>query len=146
MTVAMVLPPVAGSLSRCDVGRLVVDDGGTQGQIIGDGGKECLVKSADGRFLIWLPIAQLGTATAQTPTPPATALTPATPAPKDEKVRVLRPMELDRTITFPADALGHILLLANVNGTPLRFLVDTGATLVALTPADAESAGIHQAN
>jgi aspartyl protease family protein len=30
-----------------------------------------------------------------------------------------------------------------VNGTPVRFLLDTGATLVALSPADARAAGIN---
>lgn len=36
---------------------------------------------------------------------------------------------------------GHFWADAEVNGKPVRFLVDTGATAVALTPADAEKLG-----
>lgn len=36
---------------------------------------------------------------------------------------------------------GHFWAEAEVNGVPVRFLVDTGATVVALTPADAERLG-----
>lgn len=36
---------------------------------------------------------------------------------------------------------GHFYLQVAVNGTPIRFLVDTGATSVALTPSDAAKAG-----
>lgn len=37
---------------------------------------------------------------------------------------------------------GHFYASATVNGAPMRFLVDTGSTVVALTPSDAEAAGI----
>ena len=37
---------------------------------------------------------------------------------------------------------GHFWADAEVNGQPVRFLVDTGATAVALTPKDAERLGI----
>jgi aspartyl protease family protein len=40
------------------------------------------------------------------------------------------------------DARGHVVLEAYVNGAPIRFLVDTGATYVTLTPADARAAGL----
>ena len=36
---------------------------------------------------------------------------------------------------------GHFWAEGEVNGAPVRFLVDTGATVVALTPADAERLG-----
>lgn len=36
----------------------------------------------------------------------------------------------------------HFYADAQVNGAPVRFLIDTGATSVVLTPADAERAGI----
>ncbi|MCG8440596.1 MAG: TIGR02281 family clan AA aspartic protease [Caulobacterales bacterium] len=36
---------------------------------------------------------------------------------------------------------GHFWARADVNGAPVRFLVDTGATVVALTAADAARAG-----
>jgi len=37
---------------------------------------------------------------------------------------------------------GHFYLEAQVNGAQVRFLVDTGASIVALTAADAQRAGI----
>ena len=41
---------------------------------------------------------------------------------------------------------GHFWANAQVNGEPVRFLVDTGATAVALTPADAERLGFRTAD
>jgi aspartyl protease family protein len=43
---------------------------------------------------------------------------------------------------FPADGQGHVYVDALVNGVPVHFLVDTGATLVSLTMADAKASGI----
>jgi len=45
-------------------------------------------------------------------------------------------------IVYPANEQGHIVIDAAVNGASVRLLVDTGASLVALTPADARTAGI----
>jgi aspartyl protease family protein len=50
------------------------------------------------------------------------------------------------TLTYPADASGHYFIDAAVNGTPVRFMVDTGATFVALSPEDAATAGIASPN
>lgn len=41
---------------------------------------------------------------------------------------------------------GHFWADAEVNGKPVRFLVDTGATAVALTPQDAQRLGIRPAD
>jgi clan AA aspartic protease (TIGR02281 family) len=46
------------------------------------------------------------------------------------------------TLVYPANEHGHVILDAVVNGASVRFLVDTGASLVILTPADAHAAGI----
>ncbi|HKS87796.1 MAG TPA: TIGR02281 family clan AA aspartic protease [Stellaceae bacterium] len=46
------------------------------------------------------------------------------------------------SLTFPADRQGHVRLDASVNGAAVKFLVDTGATMVVLTLHDAEAAGI----
>ena len=46
------------------------------------------------------------------------------------------------TLVYPANEQGHVILEAAVNGAPMRLLVDTGASLVTLTPEDAHSAGI----
>lgn len=37
---------------------------------------------------------------------------------------------------------GHFFTVANVNGEPIKFVVDTGATTVALTQDDARRAGV----
>lgn len=58
---------------------------------------------------------------------------PAPPAPSS-------PDFPGRTLTRAAD--GHFYVEAQVNGAHVRFIVDTGATMVALTPADAQRAGI----
>ena len=46
------------------------------------------------------------------------------------------------TIVYTANQRGHVILDAAVNGAPVRMLVDTGASLVTLTPQDARTAGI----
>ncbi|EAP84366.1 TIGR02281 family clan AA aspartic protease [Sulfitobacter sp. EE-36] len=46
------------------------------------------------------------------------------------------------SVTLPRARDGHYYLTATINGTPLRFVVDTGATDMVLTRADAEAAGL----
>jgi aspartyl protease family protein len=46
------------------------------------------------------------------------------------------------SLALRARADGHVVVNGMVNGAPVRFLVDTGATTVALTPADAIRAGV----
>lgn len=48
-----------------------------------------------------------------------------------------------RTLRLRADASGHFLVTAEVNGTAVHFLIDTGATDVVLTPEDAERLGLR---
>ena len=47
-----------------------------------------------------------------------------------------------------ANANGHFIVTAEVNGTPIRFVVDTGATDIMISADDAERAGFrpHQLN
>jgi aspartyl protease family protein len=45
-------------------------------------------------------------------------------------------------VTLAADSRGHFVTQGQVNGSSVRFLVDTGATLVALPAADARRLGI----
>ena len=45
-------------------------------------------------------------------------------------------------LIYRADPSGHFFVDAEVNGRTIHFLVDTGATFVALTPEDARAAGI----
>jgi aspartyl protease family protein len=46
------------------------------------------------------------------------------------------------TLAFRRAADGHFYVAAEVNGTPVRFMVDTGASDLVLTEADARAAGI----
>jgi len=48
----------------------------------------------------------------------------------------------DGTISVPRAADGHFYLTLDVNGVPTRFVVDTGASDIVLTLADAQAAGI----
>lgn len=49
----------------------------------------------------------------------------------------------DRVLTVSADFRGHFLVHPTVEGSRVRMLVDTGASLVALTYQDATKAGIR---
>jgi len=46
------------------------------------------------------------------------------------------------TAVLTADAAGHFYATGNINGTSVRFLVDTGASLVSLGASDARRIGI----
>lgn len=45
-------------------------------------------------------------------------------------------------VVMTADNQGHFFTTGTVNGTSVRFMVDTGATAIALTPSDARRIGI----
>jgi len=45
-------------------------------------------------------------------------------------------------VIMTADNQGHFFTTGTVNGTSVRFMVDTGATTIALTPSDARRIGI----
>nr|PZN01650.1 MAG: TIGR02281 family clan AA aspartic protease [Pseudomonadota bacterium] len=47
------------------------------------------------------------------------------------------------TLVLHADSQGHFLAHGTVNGAAIKFLVDTGATLVTLSAADAKRIGIR---
>jgi aspartyl protease family protein len=49
----------------------------------------------------------------------------------------------DGSVTFYADRLGHFMVSAKINGVTVNFLLDTGATNVVLSPADARRIGIN---
>lgn len=82
------------------------------------------------------------------PPPPRTAARPAAGigaaavAPPNAPAAKAAPAN---TIVVAADAQGNFYVEASVNGAPVRFLVDTGASMVALTPADAHAAGLGTA-
>jgi aspartyl protease family protein len=49
---------------------------------------------------------------------------------------------IGNSLVYHADQRGHVVLEAAVNGAATRFLVDTGASFVALTTGDAAAAGL----
>ncbi|MGZ8359775.1 MAG: retropepsin-like aspartic protease family protein [Allosphingosinicella sp.] len=71
-----------------------------------------------------------------TPVPPPQADAPAPPGETGALGNGLASQELKRSPD------GHFYAVAQVNGARIRFMVDTGASIVALTPDDARRAGI----
>ncbi|MGQ0677481.1 MAG: retropepsin-like aspartic protease family protein [Rhodospirillales bacterium] len=53
------------------------------------------------------------------------------------------PVETGHRVSFRMREGGHFVIEARVNGTPIRFLVDTGASEVVLTPGDARRIGFN---
>jgi aspartyl protease family protein len=56
--------------------------------------------------------------------------------------RGVPPAASRETVVLPADGRGHFFAEGQVNGVPLRFLVDTGASMVMLPADDAHRLGI----
>ena len=50
-----------------------------------------------------------------------------------------------RSVTVPRDTRGHFEVDARVDGRRLNFMIDTGASVIALTANDAATLGIHPA-
>jgi aspartyl protease family protein len=48
----------------------------------------------------------------------------------------------NQSVTLKADGRGHFTAEGQVNGATIRFLVDTGASMIALPAADAKRAGV----
>lgn len=48
-------------------------------------------------------------------------------------------------VTFPVSSDGHFYIRAQVNGVPVVFLADTGASSIVLSPSDAKRLGINPA-
>jgi len=75
----------------------------------------------------------------------ATAAGPAAPVSSRETVSTSR-AAVPNALTFRANREGHVELDAAVNGAPVHFLVDTGATMVVLSMRDAAAAGISRSS
>lgn len=69
-------------------------------------------------------------------------MAPGAPAASGTPNRVITPSEPRKVTELERSPSGHFYTHAKVNGQLVRFLVDTGATGVALTLADAERVGI----
>lgn len=50
------------------------------------------------------------------------------------------------TVTLTADARGHYVTLGQINGSTVQFLVDTGATAIAISSSQARQLGISYLN
>lgn len=73
--------------------------------------------------------------------PPAHAMMAAHPA------NAVAPAPADsRSVIVSRDQRGHFEVEARIDGRHLKFMVDTGASVIALTAADAATLGIHPAN
>ena len=82
---------------------------------------------------------QIGAARAVSSAPaPASARLPA-----DRTSSAARPSNYARSVVVPRDARGHFQVDARVDGGRLSFMVDTGASVIALTQSDAARLGIH---
>ena len=53
------------------------------------------------------------------------------------------PRDGRQIVTIAADASGHFVTMGSINGSSVRFLVDTGATFVSLAAAEARRLGIN---
>jgi aspartyl protease family protein len=136
-------PGAAQAPSACRHGQLVADGQSNSATIVGGQEGVCLIRYNDGQTQRWVPAKDLRIAT-----PPAEPAVPRSDPALNEAVsagvKVIRPSATTSKIVYRADALGHVMLTAQVNGAPVRFLVDTGATLVSLSPQDAATAGLKR--
>jgi aspartyl protease family protein len=148
LCLAALAPPAAGQpLEKCVVGERVVDREGRTGTIVSQDNARCQVGYGDGQVYGWIYWDLRPAPAAANPTPPVGAAQPpqlprsVAPAADAPAVTVLRPA-IAHARVYRAGPNGHFVLAAEVNGAPVRFLVDTGASLVFLTPDDARAAGL----
>jgi aspartyl protease family protein len=98
---------------------------------------------AGGNGIVWVGAGLIGLAFLA---PNFSTQKPEVPAPREAKRPSVAPRLqagngfASRDITRAPD--GHFYVDAQVNGAQIHFLVDTGASMVALTSADAQRAGI----
>ena len=99
---------------------------------------------SSGRTLFWAVVMVAGVALfapglRSVEAPPAVPGT-AAPQPQQPEAMVGNGYLSQELVRSPD---GHVYAEAQVNGAPVRFMIDTGATMVALTPDDAQRAGIQ---
>jgi aspartyl protease family protein len=145
----------ATALARCIVGQQVSDPRDNIGVIVWGSGDFCRVRYVDGQSYGW-PSGDLHAAEppAKSDTDPdlQIATNEGSPRPvsraaidmrsNNNGAAVLRPSA--SSLVYHADSQGHFLVTAAINGASVRVLLDTGASLVFLTPADARAAGFDR--
>jgi aspartyl protease family protein len=135
----------AQTLSKCTLGQSVIDLEGKSGLIVTADNNLCQVRYPDGQiygWIYWNLRPDIAPAQAAVPTAGSKSPDPA-PAAAVPLPTILRPGPSTHTLVYRAGPLGHVVLTASVNGALIRFLVDTGASTVALSSADARAAGIN---
>jgi aspartyl protease family protein len=73
----------------------------------------------------------------------ADRLTPARSEPQVMAAATSAASTNSRSVTIPRDARGHFMLEARVDGRRLQFMVDTGATVIALRESAAARLGVR---
>jgi len=138
----------AQALTTCGIGQMVTDRENKTGIIVSAGNSLCQVEYPDEQVYGWIfwnlrpaAPAQPGLSTVGAP-PPASIGGPPASGANAAAPTILRAGPAVRTLVYRTDARGHVALTAIVNGAPVRFLVDTGASRVTLTAEDARAAGI----
>lgn len=76
-------------------------------------------------------------------TTPDAGPTASADSPQSVQEKAQRPAAERGTVALPAGAYGHFQTEAEINGRTIGVMVDTGASLVALTYDDARRAGIY---
>lgn len=139
LVLAQASPTAATQRFRCALGQRVVDRENKIGVIVAIRNHLCRVAYPDGEAYPWIDwdLHPAGPQARAGPAIPAADALPKQP----ETVTILRP-ETPHTLVFQADKNGQFSLEAAVNDAPIHFLVDTGASLVTLNLADAETVGI----
>lgn len=147
---------VAEDHGACPFAARVVDRLGHAGTIVSSSHNLCIVRYPDGHILAWTsanlrraagpPSAGASPATTANSAQPRLITPPASGAPAagPPGVTVLRSKPSPPAgLVLRADRGGHFWVTAKVDGTPIRFLVDTGANVVTLNLADAAAAGFR---
>jgi clan AA aspartic protease (TIGR02281 family) len=137
-------PVVAQPLAKCTVGQQVTDSEGKTGVIVSGEKNLCQVKYADGLIYGWI-YWNLHPANDANPSLSGWLSGPPSPDPPSKNPvgslpLLLRPTQ-NNLLSYRADSRGQVTLEAKVNGVPIRFLVDTGASLVFLSAKDARAIG-----
>ena len=122
---------------------MVTDREDKTGVIVSTANNLCQVEYPDGQVYRWIYWNLRPAAPAQ-PGLPTVASPPAANPPSTgvQAPTVLRAGPATHSLVYRTDQRGHVALTAMVNGAPVRFLVDTGASRVTLTAEDARAAGI----